>query len=63
MMQGLQLAAKELGKDLATLVSGEDYEDAVLGYDWKLHKCLGPVKNFLDGHGRLYIVKAIKKQT
>lgn len=62
MMQGLQIVAEELRKDVETLVSGEDYEDAVLGYDAKLHKCRGPVKNFVDGHGRLYILKVIKKQ-
>ncbi len=62
MMQGLQIVAEELGKDPATLVSGEDYQDAILSYDPKLHKCLGPAKNFVDGHGRLYILKVIKKQ-
>lgn len=62
MMQGLQSAAQELGKDMGTMVSGEDYEDAILSYDVKLHKSLGPVQNFMDGYGRLYIIKILKKQ-
>jgi hypothetical protein len=61
MMQGLQIVAEELGRDLATLVSGEDYDDAILAYDWRTHRSSGVPKSFTDGHGRLYIWRAIKK--
>lgn len=62
MMQSLQLAAEELGRDLTTLVSGEDYEDEILSYDLRTHRSSGVPKSVMDGHGRLYILKVIKKQ-
>jgi hypothetical protein len=62
MMQGLRMAAEEAGKDPSAMVSGEDFEDAILSYDAKLQKSLGPANNFMDGHGRMYIVKIIKKE-
>jgi len=61
MMQGLQLAAEELGRDLTTLVSGEDYEDEILSYDMRNHRSSGVPKSVMDGHGRLYILKVLKK--
>ncbi len=61
MMQGLQGAAEELGKDLATLASGEDYQDAILSYDLRTHRSSGVPQGFMDGNGRLYIIKVIKK--
>ena len=61
MMQSLQLAAEELGRDPTTLVSGEDYEDEILSYDLRTHRSTGVPKSVMDGHGRLYILKVIKK--
>ena len=61
MMQGLQLAADEIGRDLTTLVSGEDYEDEILSYDMRNHRSSGVPKSVMDGHGRLYIIKVRKK--
>lgn len=63
MMQGLQIAAEESGKDMANMVPGDDYEDAILSYDWKLHRSLGLPKNMMDGYGKLYIIKVRKKQS
>lgn len=57
MVQGLQMAAEELGKDLAMLIPGEDYEDCVLCYDVKLHKCMGPATKFLGGYARMYVIR------
>lgn len=62
MVQGLQMAAEELDKDLDMLVAGEDYDDCVLRYDAQLHKCLGPAQNRLDRYGRLYVIKVKKKR-
>ncbi len=61
MMQALSVAADNLSKNVADLVAGEDYEDAVLSYDWRTHRSAGRVQGFRDGYGRLYIVKWNKK--
>lgn len=61
MMQGLEMVAEELGRDLSTLVSGEDYEDAILSYDWRRHRSSGIPQSPMDGHGRLYIFNVLKK--
>lgn len=61
MMQSLQLVAEELGRDMATLVSGVDYEDEILSYDLRTHRSSGVPKSVMDGHGRLCIVKVLKK--
>lgn len=61
MMQGLQVAAEELGKDPATLVSGRDYQDEILSYDLRIHRSPGVPQGFMDGNGRLYIIKVIKE--
>lgn len=60
MMQALSMAADQLSKDSSEMVAGQDYEDAVLSYDWRTHRSPGPPKGFMDGYGRLYIIK-IKK--
>ncbi len=60
MMQGLDMAAAELSKDSTDLVAGEDYEDIILSYDWRTHRSAGVPKGFMDGHGRLYVIKVIK---
>ena len=62
MMQTLGLAADKLAKDMSEMIAGQDYEDAVLNYDVRIHRSSGVNRGFADGHGRLYILK-IKKQT
>jgi hypothetical protein len=61
MVQGLEMAAGELGKDLTTL-SDEDYEDFVLRYDVRNHESLGPASNQLDCYGRLYVIRVKKSR-
>jgi hypothetical protein len=61
MMQGLSLAADRLGKDTGSIVAGEDYDDVVLSYDWRTHRSSGEAKNFMDGCGRLYVIRIKKK--
>lgn len=62
MVQGLRLAAEELGKDLSMLASGEDYEDCVLRYDVKMHNCLGPAGRSVDCYGRIYVIRVKKSR-
>ncbi len=57
MSQALGELAEQLSKSFVDLVAGEDYEDAVLSYDWKTHRSSGKAQNYMDGNGRLYIVK------
>ena len=61
MVQALGIVAEKLSKDMSDLVAGEDYDDAVLSYDWRTHRSSGISKSFMDGYGRLYIVKAKQK--
>ncbi|MGE5172221.1 MAG: hypothetical protein ACM3MD_00130 [Betaproteobacteria bacterium] len=61
MMQALGLAAEKLSKDLSEMIAGEDYEDAVLNYDVRTHRSTGISKGFMDGYGRLYIIKVKRK--
>ena len=57
MVQGLQIASLDLGKDLGMLDPDVDYEDTVLRYDVKQHQTLGPAGNSVDRFGRLYVIK------
>jgi hypothetical protein len=61
MMQGLTMAAERVSKDVSSIVAGEDYEDVVLSYDYRTHRSSGVAKNFVDGCGRLYVLKVKKK--
>jgi hypothetical protein len=63
MMQALGLAAERLSKDLTELVPGEDYEDAVVNYDVRTHRSTGISRGYMDGYGRLYMVKVKKAKT
>jgi hypothetical protein len=57
MVQALEMAAKKLSKEISDMVAGEDYEDAILSYDWKRHRSSGEPHGFMDGQGRLYLIK------
>ena len=61
MAQALGLAAQELSKDISDLVSGEDYEDAILSYDWRTHRSTGEPRGVTDRYGRMYVLKVMKK--
>jgi len=62
MMQGLGIAASQLSKDTADMIAGEDYDDVVLSYDWRTHRSSGVPKSFMDGHGRLYVIRVKKSK-
>lgn len=62
MMQALELAGRELSKEATSLLSGIDYDDAVLNYDWRTHRSSGESKRYMDGKGRLYMIKVRKKE-
>lgn len=61
MMQTLGLAAERLSKDISEMAGGLDYEDAVLNYDIRSHRSTGVSKGFMNGQGRLYIVKVKRR--
>lgn len=61
MMQGLNLAAERLSKDTGSIIAGEDYDDVVLSYNWRTHRSSGEAKNYMDGSGRLYVIRVKKK--
>jgi hypothetical protein len=39
------------------MVAGKDYDDTVLSYNWRTHRSSGEPKGFMDGCGRLYVIK------
>jgi hypothetical protein len=57
MMQALRLASERLSKDPSQMVAGEDYEDAVLNYDLRTHRSSGISRGFMEGNGRMYVLK------
>jgi hypothetical protein len=57
MVQALEFAAARLSKDSSEMVSGTDYDDIVLNYNWRTHRSSGEAKGFMDGSGRLYVIK------
>lgn len=61
MTQAMSLAAEKLSKDITELVAGEDYEDVILSYDWRIHRSPGVSKGFMDGYGRMYVLKVKHK--
>jgi len=63
MMQALGMAAEKLSKDVSEMVAGEDYEDIILNYDWRTHRSSGVSRGFMDGQGRLYVLKAKQKSS
>ncbi len=60
MAQALNMMTEELKKGIGELVPDEDYQDAVLNYDWRTHRSTGVSKGYMDGYGRLYIFKVKK---
>lgn len=60
MSQALGLIADERGKKMMELVPDEDYADSVLSYDWRMHRSIGASESYMDGYGRLYVVKTGK---
>jgi hypothetical protein len=61
MAQALVAAADMLKKEIGDLVPDEDYQDAVLNYDWRNHRSTGVSRGSMDGNGRLYIMKVGKR--
>jgi hypothetical protein len=57
MAQALIMAADILGKNVSDLDPESDYEDAVLSYDWRTHRSTGKVTGYMDGYGRLYMMR------
>ncbi len=60
MAQALNMMTEELKKGIGELVPDEDYQDAVLSYDWRTHRSTGVSQGYMDGYGRLYIFKIRK---
>ncbi len=60
MVQALDLAAAQLSKDSSEMLAGKDYDDMVLSYNWRTHRSSGEPKGYMDGNGRIYVIK-IKK--
>ena len=60
MLQALEIVSKKLSKNVSDMVAGEDYEDAILSYDWRRHRSSGEPKGFTDGQARLYLIKLKK---
>jgi hypothetical protein len=61
MAQALGMAAEALAKNLSELQAGDDYEDVILSYDWRTHRSSGESTGYMDGYGRLYLIKPNKK--
>jgi hypothetical protein len=61
MMQALGLAADKQSKDISDMIPGQDYEDAILSYDLKLHRSSGEPQGFMDGNARLYMIKVLTR--
>ncbi len=63
MVQALSRVADAVAKDISDLAPGQDYEDAILNYDWRTHRSTGVSTGFMDGFGRIYIVKPKKQKS
>ena len=61
MMQALEMAASRVSKSSSEMISGEDYEDAIVSYNVRTHRSPGEPKGYMDGNGRLYAIKVKKK--
>jgi hypothetical protein len=61
MVQALGIVADAMAKDVSDMVPDQDYEDAILSYDWRTHRSSGVSTGYMDGYGRLYVVKMKKR--
>ncbi len=61
MAQALGMAADALSKKISELVPDEDYEDALLNYDWRTHRSTGVSAGPMDGYGRIYIFRVKRR--
>ncbi len=61
MVQALELAARELSKDVSDMIAGEDYDDVILHYDLRTHRSSGKARGVMSGHGCLYVLKVKRK--
>ena len=61
MMQALGIVSEKMQKDMADLAAGEDYDDAILNYDARLHRSPGASRSAMDRYGRMYLVKMKQK--
>jgi hypothetical protein len=57
MMQALTWAAERSKKDFSRMACGDDYEDAILNYNWRLHRSSGLSRGFADRGGKMYVLK------
>lgn len=58
---GLGVISEKLSRPIAELVADEDYEDAILSYDWRTHRSMGVSTGYMDGFGRLYVIRSKMK--
>lgn len=61
MAHALVVAAEALAKDVSELDPEHDYQEAVLSYDWRTHRSAGVAQGYMDGHGRMYVLKVMKR--
>jgi hypothetical protein len=61
MAQALAAAAEILKKEIGDIAPDKDYQDVVLNYDWRNHRSTGVSHGYMDGSGKLYIMKVGKR--
>jgi hypothetical protein len=61
MLQTLDLASRELSKDVSEMVAGEDYDDVILSYDIRTHRSSGKTRGAMSRYGCLYVLKVKRK--
>ena len=61
MAYALGVAADSLAKEISELDPETDYQEAVLSYDWRTHRSAGVVHGYMDGYGRMYVMKINKR--
>lgn len=58
MVHGLGMVAESLSMAMTDLEPGKDYDDVILSYDWRTHRSAGVSTGYMDGYGRLYVIKS-----
>lgn len=61
MVHGLGMIAENLSMPITDLVPGKDYEDVVISYDWRTHRSAGVSTGYMDGYGRLYVIRSRRR--